>query len=107
MCPLRKPMTSTTLRNILPLLVLITAAPLRAQPPRPPAPAATGDPTFYSVAYVEVRPSGRSAAVQALKLYKEACRLNDNSLRTELFEQADRAGHLLLVETWKSQAAFD
>jgi quinol monooxygenase YgiN len=59
------------------------------------------------VAYIEVKPSGRGAAVLALKQYKDALRINTASLRTELFEQVDRPGHLLLVETWESQAAFD
>jgi quinol monooxygenase YgiN len=93
-------------RTLLLLLLMASASP-GAQAPRPPAATTAADPTFYSVAYIEVKPSGRTAAIQALKQYREACRVNDNSIRTELFEQADRTGHLLLVETWKSQAAFD
>src|SRR5512138_3503719 len=94
------------MRTLLPCLLAATAS-LGAQAPRPPATAPTADSTFYSVAYLEVRASNRTPAIQALKQYKDACRLNDNSLRTELFEQADRPGHRLLVETWKSQTAFD
>jgi quinol monooxygenase YgiN len=91
----------------LALFVLVAVTlPLRAQAPRASAPA-TADPTFYSVAYIEVKPSGRANAILALKQYKTALRIDDASLRTELFEQADRPGHLLLVETWQSQAAFD
>jgi quinol monooxygenase YgiN len=88
------------------VLFLLASAPLVAQAPRPSA-LATTDATFYSVAYIEVKPSGRGAAVLALKQYKDALRINTASLRTELFEQVDRPGHLLLVETWESQAAFD
>ena len=88
------------------LLLVAVTAPIGAQSPRP-APAATTDSTFYSVAYIEVKPSGRAAAIQALKQYKDAIRINTASLRTELFEQVDRPGHLLLVETWQNQAAFD
>ena len=65
------------------------------------------DTTFYSVAYVEVKPSSRTAAVTALKQYRDATHRDDNNIRLELFEQADRAGHLLIVETWKTSAAFD
>ena len=65
------------------------------------------DTTFYSVAYVEVKPSSRTAAVTALKQYRDATHRDDNNIRLELFEQADRAGHLLVVETWKTSAAFD
>jgi quinol monooxygenase YgiN len=86
------------------LFLLTLAVPLRAQAPRP---SATADPTFYSVAYIEVKSSGRANAILALKQYKTALRINDASLRIELFEQADRPGHLLLVETWQNQAAFD
>ena len=88
------------------LFLLTVATPLGAQAPRPSAPA-TADPTFYSVAYIEVKPSGRATAIQALKQYKTAQRINTASLSTELFEQVDRPGHLLLVETWQSQQAFD
>jgi quinol monooxygenase YgiN len=93
-------------RVIALLLFAAVAAPLGAQAPRPAAPTTT-DPTFYSVAYIEVKPSARATAILALKQYRNECRINDASLRTELFEQADRPGHLLLVETWQSQAAFD
>jgi quinol monooxygenase YgiN len=80
------------------LLLSIALLPIRA---------AAQDATFYSVSYIEVKPSGRATAVQALKQYKDALRIDTASLRTELFEQVDRQGHLLLVETWQSQAAFD
>ena len=89
------------------LLLVAVSAPIGAQAPRPAPPAPTTDATFYWVAYIEVKPSGRAAAIQALKQYKEAVRINTASLRTELFEQVDRPGHLLLVETWQSQPAFD
>ena len=95
------------------LLLTAVAAPLGAQAPGRGAPAApatpgtTTDPTFYSVAYIEVKTSARSAVLQALKQYKDACRINTASLRTEVFEQVDRPGHLVLIETWQTQAAFD
>ena len=65
------------------------------------------DTTFYSVASIEVKPSAGRRQWQALKQYSDSCRINTASLRTELFEQADRPGHLLLVETWQTPAAFD
>jgi len=89
------------------VLFLLVSAPVGAQEPARGAAPATADPTFYSVSYVEVKPSGRATAIQALKQYKDALRINTASLRTELFEQVDRPGHLLLVETWQSQSAFD
>ena len=89
------------------VLFLLVSAPVSAQEPARGAASATADQTFYSVSYVEVKPSGRATAVQALKQYQDALRINTASLRTELFEQVDRPGHLLLVETWQSQSAFD
>lgn len=94
------------MRMVALLLFVVIAPSLAAQAPRPVTPPAT-DQTFYSVAYIEVKPSGRGAAIQAFKSYKDAVRIDTASLRTELFEQADRPGHLLLIETWQNQAAFD
>jgi len=65
------------------------------------------DTTFYSVSYVEVKPSSRTQAVALLKGYRESTRRETNNIRLELFEQADRAGHFVIVETWKTPAAFD
>src|SRR5262249_41389250 len=59
------------------------------------------------VGYIEVKPSGRATAIQTLKWYKDSLRINTASLRVEIFEQVDRPGHLLLIETWQSPAAFD
>ena len=73
----------------------------------PSASRGAQDTTFYSVAYVDVKPSSRSAAITALKQYRDVTHRDDNNIRLELFEQADRAGHMLIVETWKTSAAFD
>jgi quinol monooxygenase YgiN len=94
------------MRTIALLLFVAVTTSLGAQAPRPAASPAT-DQTFYSVAYIEVKPSARATAIQALKWYKDTVRIDRACLRTEVFEQADRTGHLLLIETWQSQAAFD
>ena len=65
------------------------------------------DTTFYSVSYIEVKPSARAQAIALLKGYRESTRRDQNSIRLELFEQDDRPGHLVIVETWKTAAAFD
>src|SRR5215475_15773874 len=89
------------------LLLALVSTPLAAQAPPAGTAPTPADGMFYSVAYIEVKPSARATAIQALKAYKDSLRINTANLRTELFEQADRAGHLLLIETWQSQAAFD
>jgi quinol monooxygenase YgiN len=89
------------------LLLFVTMLPLPAfaqAPERPPAPP---DTTFYSVSYIEVKPSSRTMAVATLKQYRDATHRDDSNIRLELFEQADRAGHFVIVETWKTAAAFD
>lgn len=94
------------IRRLLLLLALV-GTPLAAQAPARGTGPTPAEGMFYSVAYIEVKPSGRAIAIQALKSYKDALRIDGASLRVELFEQADRPGHLLLIETWQNQAAFD
>jgi quinol monooxygenase YgiN len=65
------------------------------------------DAAFYTVSYVEVTPSARTAAVAALKQYRDATRLVEGYVRFELYEQVGRAGHFSIVEAWRDQAAFD
>src|SRR5262245_36421896 len=90
------------------LFLLITNAllpsPLSAQG-APQAPAA--DTTFYSVFYVEIMPSSRTAALAALKQYREASVKDEGHLRSGLFEQIGRTGHFVMIETWATQKAFD
>jgi quinol monooxygenase YgiN len=83
-------------KRLLLVFVLLTGASLFAQ-----------DTTFYSVSYVEVKPSSRTQAVALLKGYRESTRRETNNIRLELFEQADRAGHFVIVETWRTPASFD
>ena len=85
------------------LLIFLLAATTSAFA-QAPAPA---DTTFYSVSYVEVKPSARTNAIASLKGYREATHRDPANIRLELFEQADRPGHFVIVETWKTMAAFD
>ncbi len=88
------------------LLTVAALLPLRASA-QAPAPAASTDSTFYSVSYIEVKPSSRTVAIATLKQYRDATHRDDDNIRLELFEQADRPGHFVLVETWKTAASFD
>jgi|ERR1043166_548683 quinol monooxygenase YgiN len=72
-----------------------------------PVLALAQDTTFYTVVYIEVKPSSRTQAMAILKGYREATRRDDGNISTQLFEQADRPGHFCIVETWKTSAAFD
>src|SRR5262245_12707606 len=65
------------------------------------------DSTFYSVSYIEIKPGSRTQALAILKGYRESMRRDSANIRLELFEQADRQGHICIVETWQTAAAFD
>ena len=88
-------------KKLLLLFVLVLSGRAFAQAPVP------ADPTFYSVSYIEVKPSARANAIATLKGYREAARRDPANIRLELFEQADRQGHFVIIETWKTMAAFD
>src|SRR5437764_11356693 len=83
------------------LALLVSMLPLRAFAQAP------ANNTFYSVSYVEVKPSARTQAIATLKQYRDATHRDDFNIRLELFEQADRPGHFVIVETWKTAASFD
>ena len=68
---------------------------------------APSDPSFHAVAYVDVMPASKAAAVTAFKQYRDASRKDEGFVRFELFEQAGRPGHLAIFETWANQKAFD
>ncbi len=63
--------------------------------------------TFYTVSYVEEMASARGTAVAALKQYRDTIRKDDGYVRFEMFEQAGRPAHFVVVETWRDQKAFD
>jgi quinol monooxygenase YgiN len=65
------------------------------------------DTRYYSVSYIEVNPSSRSAALTTLRQHRDMLSKYFDPIRTEIFEQANRSGHFVIVETWKTQGAFD
>ena len=68
---------------------------------------APADGTVHPVAYVDVLPASRSAAVTAFKAYRETSAREAGYVRVDAFEQVGRPGHLAVVETWRDQGAFD
>jgi quinol monooxygenase YgiN len=87
-------------RALLAVVAVVMAfAGLRAQAPPEAA--------VYAVAYVDVMPSGRAAAVTALKGYRDASAREAGHMRVDLFEQVGRPGHFAVVETWRDQGAID
>ena len=65
------------------------------------------DPRFYSFSYIEVNPASRATALTALRKYRDTVHGDSSNIRTEFFEQNERTGHFVILETWKTSAAFD
>jgi quinol monooxygenase YgiN len=84
-------------RSLLALAcVLALASTLRAQ-----------DATFYAVAYIETAASSARVASAALRTYRDAAIKQDGCAAVDVFEQIGRAGHWVVIETWRDQKAFD
>jgi autoinducer 2-degrading protein len=65
------------------------------------------DSTAYTVAYVDVLPASRTAAIAAIKQYRDASRKDDGFQRIEFFEQAGRRAHFCIIETWAGNKDLD
>src|SRR5262249_54949043 len=65
------------------------------------------DTTAYSAAYVDILPGSGSAAITAMKQYRDASRKEDGFQRIEFFEQAGRPGHFCIIETWADNKDLD
>ena len=96
-------MKTRSWRSVSLAAIVLAGLPASAHAQAPPA-ASTA---VYAVAYVEVLPASAAAAKRALREYRDATRKDDGAVAIEMFERADRAGHLAVIETWRDQASFD
>ena len=85
------------MQRLLPLLISTVFLSAQAPP----------DSTAYSVAYVDIVPASRTAAITSMKQYREASRKEDGFQRIELFEQAGRPAHFCIIETWANNKDLD
>jgi quinol monooxygenase YgiN len=81
------------------LLLLIGTVFLGAQAPP--------DSMAYSVAYVDIAPASRTAAITAIKQYRDTSRKDDGFQRIEFFEQAGRPAHFCIIETWANSKTLE
>jgi quinol monooxygenase YgiN len=81
------------------LLLLIGTVLLVAQTP--------SDSTVYSVAYVEIALASRTAAISAIRQYKDASRKDGGFRRIEFFEQVGWPAHFCIIETWADSRDLD
>lgn len=63
--------------------------------------------TVYSVAYVDIVPASRTAAITAIKQYRDVSRNDGGFQRIEFFEQSGRPAHFCIIETWASNKDLD
>ena len=85
------------MQRLLPLLISTVLLGAQAPP----------DSTAYSVAYVDILPASRTAAITAIKQYRDASRKDDGFKRIEFFEQAGRPAHFCIIETWANSRDLD
>src|ERR671918_695184 len=86
------------------LIPAIAAAQAPTPPPNPLLTTAP-DSIAYGVAYVDVRPSSRSAAITALKQYRDASMKDHGAVRIDVYEEIGQPGHLVIVERWADASA--
>jgi quinol monooxygenase YgiN len=85
------------MQRLLPLLMITVLLGAQAPP----------DSAAYSVAYVDILPASRTAAITAIKQYRDASRKDDGFQRIEFFEQAGRPAHVCIIETWANSRDLD
>jgi quinol monooxygenase YgiN len=85
------------MQRLLPLLISTVLLGAQAPP----------ESTAYSVAYVDILPASRTAAIAAIKQYRDASRKEDGFQRIEFFEQAGRPAHFCIFETWANGRDLD
>jgi quinol monooxygenase YgiN len=65
------------------------------------------DSTAYSVAYVDIALVSGNAAITAIRQYRDGSRKDEGFQRIEYFEQAGRAAHFCIIETWANNRDLD
>src|SRR5262252_2457059 len=85
------------MQRVVPLLISTVLLSAQAPP----------DSTAYSVAYVDIVPASRTAAITAIKQYRDASRKDDGFRRIEFFEQAGRPSHFCIIEAWANIRDLD
>jgi quinol monooxygenase YgiN len=85
------------MQRLLPLLISTVLLSAQAPP----------DSTAYSVAYVNILPASRTAAITAIKQYRDASQKDNGFQRIEFFEQAGRPSRFCIIETWANNKDLD
>jgi quinol monooxygenase YgiN len=97
-----RPKGEAQIQRLLPLLIGTVLLCAQAPPD-----AAYPDAAAYSVAYVDIVFASRTAAIAAIKQYREASRKDEGFRRIESFEQAGRPAHFCIIESWANNRDLD
>jgi quinol monooxygenase YgiN len=71
----------------------------------PPSRERAGQPAVVVIAHVDVTPGPQAPVL--LRRLADASRREDGNLRFDVLQHTMRANHFTVVETWRSQQAFD
>ncbi len=85
------------MQRLLPLLISTVLLGAQAPP----------DSAAYTVAYFDILPASRTAAIDAMKHYRDASRKDDGFQRIEFFERIGEPAHFCIIETWANSGDLD
>jgi len=85
------------MQRLLPLMICTVLLSAQAPP----------DSQAHTVAYVDILPASRTAAITAIKQYRDASRRDQGFQRIEFFEQAGRPARFCIIETWANSKDLD
>jgi quinol monooxygenase YgiN len=93
-----------TWREVLFCLLAVSVAPAFGAPAETQVPVSS---EVYLVAYVDIRPSARTAMSAALEQYRDASSRENGHAGIDALEQTGRPGHFVVIERWSDQAVLD
>ena len=73
----------------------------------PPAPEVDPNAPVYVVAYIDVMPSLKNAAISAFKQFRDGCRKEEGNLRCEVVQRLEQPNQFVTLQIWKDRKSFD
>ena len=105
MSPMRRVITAAIAAGLVFAAVVVTTE-LHSQ--QPPAQGPANLSPLYVVTFIDLMPPGRETGTAAIKQYVLDTRKEPGIVRCEAVAQiAGRANHLVVMEVWKDEAAFE
>src|SRR5262245_35590726 len=73
----------------------------------PAAPAQDGDAMIYVATYIDIQLPSATQGIRLVLQYSEASRREPGNVRFGAVQEIGRPNRLVILETWKDQAAFE